>query len=229
MADDEALARRLCHAFTNPALLDQALRHRSARQPTTGDNERLEFLGDALLGLVVAEVLFRQPGDIAESRLSVMRSRLVCRETLAEIGRGLSLTEHLRLGKGELRAGVGHRDSVIADAVEALIGAVYVDAGYAAAEALVLRLLGGRIDRVVQAGGDRDAKSRLQEWLQARGLPVPSYATVRRDGREPDLVYHVACRVAAMDAERVALDRDVRQAEQKAAEIMLGFLVEGGT
>lgn len=227
MADDQALARRLGHRFANPALLVQALRHRSARQATGGDNERLEFLGDALLGFVVADELYHRGDTIDESRLSVMRSRLVCRETLAEIGRGLSLTEHLRLGKGEMRAGIGNRDSVLADAVEAIIGAVYLDAGYAPARELVLRTLGDRLDRVVEAGGDRDAKSRLQEWLQARGLPVPTYVTLRREGREPDFMYHVACRVPAREAERVATDRDVRQAEQKAADIMLNWL-EGG-
>ena len=229
MADDDALARRLGHVFGDATLLDQALRHRSARHPVLGDYERLEFLGDALLGLVVAEALYRRPGDLSEQQMHLLRARLVCRESLAEIGRELRLTEHLRLGKGELRAGVGNRDSVISDAVEALIAAVYVDAGETAARALVLRLLGDRIERGLQSGNERDAKGRLQEWLQARGLPLPNYETLRRDGRDPDFTYHVACRVAARDAERVATDRDVRQAEQKAAELMLGWLMEGGT
>ena len=229
MGDDDALARRLGHAFANGALLDQALRHRSARHPVLGDYERLEFLGDALLGLVVAEALYRLPGELSEREMHLLRARLVCRESLAEVGRALGLTEHLRLGKGELRAGVGNRDSVISDAVEALIAAVYVDAGYAAARALILRLLGDRIERGRAAGTDRDAKGRLQEWLQARGLPLPSYETLRREGRDPEFTYHVACRVAARDAERVAIDRDVRQAEQKAAELMLAWLMEGGT
>lgn len=229
MRDDAIVARRLGHDFANPLLLDQALRHRSARLAGVGDYERLEFLGDALLGFVVADVLTHEHPLAPESELSVMRSHLVRRETLAELGRELALTEHLRLGKGELRAGVAQRDSVLSDAVEALFGAVYLDAGYGSARELILRLLGPRLAQVRVQGGERDAKSRLQEWLQARALSLPTYVTVERAGREPDIVYRVVCRVSAFDVERAAQDRDVRQAEQKAAECMLKFLLETAT
>ncbi len=221
---DAALLRRLGYRFRDPLLLETALRHRSARAPKIGDNERLEFLGDALIGLVIGEALFRHEPPIVESKLSVMRSRLVCRETLAEVARELGLDACLRLGKGERRAGVVNRDSVQADALEAVFGAVYLDAGFAPVQALVLRLFAGRLQQVMATGGDRDAKSRLQEWLQARGLALPVYVLVARSGREPEFTYEIACRVAAKDAEHVALHRDVRQAEQKAAEAMLQWL-----
>ena len=221
---DAALVRRLGYTFRNPLLLETALRHRSARVPKIGDNERLEFLGDALIGLVIGEALYRHEPPIVESKLSVMRSRLVCRETLAEVARELGVDTCLRLGKGERRAGVVNRDSVQADALEALFGAVYLDAGFATVQALVLKLFAGRLQQVVATGGDRDAKSRLQEWLQARGLALPVYVMVARSGRDPEFTYEIACRVAARGAERVAVHRDVRQAEQKAAEAMLQLL-----
>ena len=223
---DAVLVRRLGHSFRNPLLLETALRHRSARVPTIGDNERLEFLGDALIGLVIGEALYRYEPPVVESRLSVMRSRLVCRETLAEVARELGIDACLRLGKGERRAGVVNRDSVQADALEAVLGAVYLDSDFATAQALVLRLFESRLQHVLAVGGDRDAKSRLQEWLQARGLALPVYVTVARAGRDPEFTYEIACRVVAKDAERVASHRDVRQAEQKAAEAMLQWLEE---
>ena len=236
MIDAARLQHPLGHQFRDPALLECALTHRSGG---AANNERLEFLGDAVLGFVIADELFRRCPRAAENRLSVMRAALVRREALAAVGRRLGVAEYLRVGVGERKGGVVRRDSVQADAVEALLAAVFIDAGYDAARAFVLRHFAVEIERVVAEGANKDAKTRLQEYQQARGCPLPVYTTVARDGTEGSFVYRVVCRVpgpsssggaaagkevdmnAGAAVEGCGYDSDVRAARQKAAAALL--------
>ena len=220
MIDAVRLQHPLGHEFRDIALLECALTHRSCGP---NNNERLEFLGDAVLGFIVGDELFRRCPRAAESRLTVMRAALVRREALAVIGRQLGLSEYLRVGHGERKGGVVQRDSVLADAVEALLGAVFIDAGYAAAQAFVLRHFAVAIERVIAEGALKDAKTQLQEYLQAYARPLPVYSTVAREGSEGNFQYHVECRVAGVDDIGTGVDSDVRAAEQKAAAALLAL------
>ena len=222
MTDAARLQHALGHDFRDPALLECALTHRSGGTP---NNERLEFLGDAVLGFVVADALFQRCPRAAESRLTVMRSALVRRASLATVGRKLRLSEFLRVGTGERKGGVFRRDSVLADTVEALLAAVFVDAGYDAARAFVLRHFGADIERVIATGAAKDAKTRLQEHQQALGQPLPVYTTVARDGAEGSFVYRVQCHVPGTTATGFGADGDVRMAEQNAAAALLAALL----
>jgi len=173
----DALARRLGHAFSEPALLEQALAHRSwcGEQGGAPSNERLEFLGDAVLGLVVAEHTYRRYPEFPEGKLAKVRSAVVNARVLAEIAQELGIGEVLLLGKGEETSGGRTKSSILADAVEAVIGAVYLDAQWGAAEALVLSLLDERIERAAAEPDDFDHKSRLQELTVRLGLGTPRY------------------------------------------------------
>ena len=221
MIDAVRLQGPLGYEFRDPTLLESALTHRSGGPK---NNERLEFLGDAVLGFVVADELFRLCPRDAESKLTMMRAALVRREALAGVGRQLGLSEYLRVGTGERKGGVIQRDSVLADAVEALLGAVLVDAGFDTARALVLRLFAVSIERVIAEGTFKDAKTQLQEHLQARARTLPTYRTVARDGSEGNFEYRVECRVVGMDGFGAGVDSDVRAAEQKAAAALLLLL-----
>lgn len=214
MTDLDGFATRLGHCFTDPALLEQALTHRSAGGR---HNERLEFLGDALLGLVIADELYRLRPHADEGELSRMRASLVRRETLAELARGLDLGDHLRLGAGELKSGGYRRDSVLANGLEALIGAAYLDGGFAAGRALLLRLYAERLASLPPQGPEKDPKTRLQEYLQARGLPLPEYSVVEVAGEDHDRTYTVACQVDGLAAPLNGVGLSRRKAEQAAA------------
>ena len=218
------LQQRIGHQFADPALLERALSHRSVG---AGNNERLEFLGDAILGFAVADSLYHTAAAADEGTLSRMRAHLVRRETLAEIARELALGEVLNLGPGELRSGGHARDSILADAVEALIAAVYLDAGIDAARALVHRLLGPRLDQPAAELKKKDPKTRLQEHLQSIGKPLPLYQVVAIDGEQHDQTFRVLCSTEicpAVEAEGPSR----RKAEQAAARHVLA-LVEGIT
>jgi ribonuclease III len=181
----DAFGNRLGHRFGDTSLLDRALSHRSwcAEQPRTESNERLEYLGDAVLGLVVAQHCYVAYPDFAEGRLAKVRSSVVNARVLAEVAEELGVGPVLRLGKGEEASGGREKGSLLADALEALIGAVYVDAGWDAASALVMRMLGERIDRAAVEPNDFDHKSRLQEETVRRGDGVPRYVV---EGWGPD-------------------------------------------
>ena len=214
-------ARALGHRFADVDLVTAALTHRSARG---SHNERLEFLGDAVLSLGVAELLFREFGAAAEGDLSRYRAALVSGESLADVAESLGLGEHLRLGPGELKSGGFRRRSILADALEALIGAVYLDAGFDAARALVERLVRPRLDALPASLALKDAKTRLQEWLQGRGLPLPRYAVLDVRGEPHDQVFTVRCEIDSLAGPFEGRGPSRRRAEQEAAEAVLARL-----
>lgn len=214
----DRLQRRLGHQFGDPDLLRRALTHRSAG---ARNNERLEFLGDAILGFEVAENLYRRHPGASEGELSRARAQLVKRETLARVARRLELGDHLILGPGELRSGGQNRDSILSDAVEAIIAAVFEDAGMEAARALVRRLLEEELAAATPGEQLKDAKTRLQEWLQSRGLALPDYEVVNLEGSAHDQTFTVACRVGELAPETLGQGSSRRKAEQQAAAAML--------
>lgn len=213
-----ALQARLDYRFASPGLLLQALTHRSF---SALHNERLEFLGDAVLGLVVAHLLFAAPGDRAEGDLSRMRANLVREESLHRIALDLGLPPLLRLGAGELRSGGRERASILADAVEAVVGAVYLDGGHEAADRLVRHLLGEIDTAQARQVAAKDAKTALQEWLQGHKLALPQYEVVRTYGAEHARTFEVACRVPGRALQTLGRGRSHRKAEQVAAAAML--------
>ncbi|MDR1968195.1 MAG: ribonuclease III [Burkholderiaceae bacterium] len=214
----QALQSRLNYTFTGTALLQQALTHRSY---SADHNERLEFLGDSVLNLAVAHMLFEALGELPEGDLSRMRARLVRQDSLHALALTLELPGLLRLGEGELRSGGQRRPSILADALEAVIGAVYLDGGFSAANALVRRLF----DRVeitpAMSAAAKDAKTALQEWLQGRKMKLPQYEVVQVLGVAHRQTFEVACIVAQMELRAVGQGASRRAAEQAAAVAML--------
>lgn len=219
----ERLQRRIGYSFRNVDLLQQALTHRSA---AAANNERLEFLGDAILGFETAEYLFHHAGEADEGKLSRMRAHLVKRETLAAIARDLDLGDILILGQGELRSGGQNRDSILADAVEAIIASVYLDGGMERARSLVRDLLGERLTNPGKVLQQKDAKTRLQELLQSRQLPLPAYRVVETSGDQHRQHFLVICSVESLDWECEGRGSSRRKAEQQAAGLFLSRLEE---
>ncbi len=202
-------------------LFETALTHRSAG----GDNnERLEFLGDAVLSLIVAQHLYEHDGDADEGALSRLRSRIVSGESLAQRAAELGLGELLHLGPGELKSGGFRRESILADALEALCGALYLDGGLAAARAGMLRMLGGVITAAGALDELKDPKTRLQELLQGRGLPLPRYSVESIEGELHAQVFQVRCAVESLSIEAAGTGSSRRRAEQEAAARVLGAL-----
>ncbi len=212
------LLEALAYQPADLALFETALTHRSADGPS---NERLEFLGDAVLGLVTAQYLFERFPDADEGSLSQLRSRLVSGESLAQLAAGLGLGELLVLGPGELKSGGFRRESILADALEALCGAVYLDGGLEASRAALLRLLAPALQALSQPAELKDPKTRLQELLQARGLPLPRYSVESVDGELHAQVFRVTCEVEPMAAQATASGSSRRRAEQAAAARVL--------
>jgi ribonuclease III len=208
-------AGSLGHRFRDEALLAQALTHRSASGP---HNERLEFLGDAVLGLVAADILYAAHPDADEGALSRLRTRLVRRETLEVLARSLDLGRHLRLGSGELRSGGHHRASILANALEATFGAVYLDAGLTAAQEVIRKLLAPQIAALGADEDLRDPKTRLQEVLQARGESLPVYEVERVTGLAHAQDFSVTCRIDSLGLLVRGQGPSRRAAEQGAAE-----------
>ncbi|MEM6985510.1 MAG: ribonuclease III [Pseudomonadota bacterium] len=215
------LQTRLGHTFSDSALLELALTHRSAG---SANNERLEFLGDSLLNCVVASELYQLKPDLSEGELSRLRSTLVRGSTLAELAKEIALADHLKMGQGELRSGGFARESIQADAVEALLGAVYLDAGFAACRDVITRLLAQRFANLPSVGALKDPKTQLQEWLQGRGLALPSYHLVRSSGKDHERVFWVACEVEHPALRVEAQGASRRKAEQSAAADVLTAL-----
>lgn len=216
-----ALQDRLGHEFKDPRLLERAVTHRSF---SADHNERLEFLGDSVLNLSVAHWLFEKLNDQAEGDLSRVRANLVKQETLFQLAFDLQLSGVLRLGEGEMRSGGQKRPSILADAVEALIGAVYLDAGYAAAQALVLRLFKDVTVNPQMQAASKDPKTELQEWLQGRKLQLPLYTVVATRGAAHKQMFEVACDIREMGLSQLGLGTSRRAGEQAAAAAMLETL-----
>lgn len=219
----QALCKKLQVTFNDTALLQQALTHRSANAL---NNERLEYLGDAILSFVIAEDLYNRFPQIKEGKLSRLRASLVKGVTLAEIGRELNLSEVLILGPGELKSGGYRRESILSDAVEAIFGALYLDSGLGAVKPLILRLFQERLQSIDVNEVVKDPKTRLQELLQSRKLPLPIYSVseVKTDTTQP--VFEASCQVSKLGKAIVAKGSSHQKAEQKAAERVLTLLEE---
>ena len=217
----QALQTRLGHQFADPLLLARALTHRSVGAE---HNERLEFLGDAVLNLAVSSLLYGRFSGSDEGDLTRVRAHLVREDSLHRAALGLGLPEVLRLSEGEARGGGALRPSILADAVEALIGAAYLDGGFDAACKLVRQLFGELIDSTEVDSWSKDAKTELQEWLQARKLPVPAYRIVATRGQAHAQTFDVECAVAMLGLAELGEGRSRRTAEQEAARRMLGKL-----
>ncbi len=202
----------------DPALLEAALTHRSAGGP---HNERLEFLGDAILNCVVAILVFREFGGADEGELSRFRASLVSGEALAAIAAEIGLGDQLRLGSGELKSGGFRRKSILADSLEAVFGAIYLDGGFEAAAKVIERLIVPRLDRLPSAAELKDPKTRLQEMLQARGLPLPVYTVDSVSGEAHNQLFAVSCSVDALGLKTHASGASRRRAEQAAAQLMI--------
>lgn len=210
----DRLVRALDYEFQDPALLTLALTHRSV---SSQNNERLEFLGDAVLGGIIAAELFLRFPQASEGQLTRLRASLVKGDTLAKIGRELALGEYLSLGSGELKSGGHRRGSILACALEAIIGAVWLDGGDAAARRLVLRLYAARLDEVSPEAAHKDPKTRLQEYMQARKLPLPVYELLSVEGEDHQQTFRVRCRVAGAAGAVEGCGSSRRKAEQDAA------------
>ncbi|QIK37115.1 ribonuclease III [Caldichromatium japonicum] len=217
-------AQVLGHRFQREDLLVQALTHRSFG---AANNERLEFLGDALLGFVIAEILLERFPTANEGTLSRMRAALVKREALAALARDLRLGEVLRLGAGELRTGGHARDSILADALEAVFGAVYLDAGFERARAVVLERFASRLAQIDASESGKDPKTRLQEWLQGARRPLPDYQVLAIEGEQHDQIFTVSCQLQDAELMTQGTGTSRRRAEQSAAERMLELLRRG--
>jgi ribonuclease-3 len=215
---------RLGHAFRDPALLDAALTHRSAGKR---NYERLEFLGDAVLNFAVAVLLYREYPDADEGDLSRYRAALVSGSSLAAVASGLGLGEQLRLGSGELKSGGFRRSSILADSLEALFGAVYLDGGVAAASGVIEALFAGRLGELPAANELKDPKTRLQEHLQARGVALPVYAVEKVSGEPHEHWFVASCEVAAFGLQARGEGSSRRRAEQEAAARLLEQLASG--
>ncbi|MDR5653128.1 ribonuclease III [Ruixingdingia sedimenti] len=217
-AEHRAFAARLGHDFRRPELLVRALTHASIASPTRPDNQRLEFLGDRVLGLVMAEALLMADRAATEGQLAPRFNALVRKETCAEVARDLGLGEVLRLGRSEMLTGGRRKEALLGDAMEAVIAAVYRDAGFEAARAVVLTLWGDRVRRV--KADARDPKTALQEWAQARGLPPPAYTEIARDGPAHQPLFTIAVQLTTGETEQ-AQAGSKRAAEQAAARALL--------
>ena len=222
--DLSAFENRIGHTFDQPDLLLRAVTHASISTPTRPDNQRLEFLGDRVLGLVMAEALLMADARATEGQLAPRFNALVRKETCADVAREVGLGEVLKLGRSEMMSGGRRKEALLGDAMEAVIAAVYIDAGFQAARGVVLRLWGDRIGRV--DADARDAKTALQEWAQARGQRPPSYSELRREGPDHQPVFTVEVRLASGEAE-AARAGSKRQAEQAAAKALLARLEAG--
>lgn len=217
------LMKVLAHNFQDPALLRLAISHRSSG---VDHNERLEFLGDSILNFVIAAELYSRFPAAREGDLTRLRAGLVRGLTLAEIARELKLGEYLSLGMGEQRSGGHQRDSILADALEAIIGALYLDANIELCRARLLEWYKTRLDALVLApgGSSKDAKTRLQEYLQARHMSLPEYQVQQVGGDPHNPVFEVYCSIALLPSPLVGIANTRRQAEQNAADAALEAL-----
>ena len=209
------------YQFIDNALLEQALTHRSVSKSL--NNERLEFLGDSVLSLVITEYLYRNLPDISEGKLSRLRASLVNQKSLADISRGMALGDYIKLGGGELKSGGYRRDSILSDTLEAIIGAIYIDGGFEQASKSVLilyrNLLNNISDKIDQSL--KDAKTQLQEILQSRQLQLPEYEIVQTVGKDHNQLFTVSCKIDVLNLEARGKGSSRKKAEQEAAGLVL--------
>ncbi len=212
------LARKLGYTYQDESLLELALTHRSCGKR---NNERLEFLGDSILNFVIANALFDQFDQAKEGEMSRLRAKLVKGETLAEIGRELGLGDYLRLGSGELKSGGFRRDSILADAVEAIIGSIHLDSDFETAKQFILGLFKDRLAAIDLKKSVKDSKTRLQEFMQSRRKPLPDYQLEKVVGEAHDQTFYISCQVQLLDQSCKGVGSSRRQAEQEAARAAL--------
>lgn len=217
----DILCRALGYRFTDEGLLEQALTHRSVGGT---NNERLEFLGDAILGFVIADELYHRFATATEGQLSRLRSSLVKRETLAEIAHQFKLGDYLNLGPGELRSGGQARASILADGVEAILAAIYLDNGYAEVRRVILDIFNSRLERIDLKSPQKDPKTRLQELLQSRKIELPNYEVREITGSPHDQEFEVSCSIDELNLQEIGSGSSRRRAEQAAARRMLQVL-----
>lgn len=221
----DAIERKIGYKFKEQSLLSQALTHRSHGVP---NNERLEFLGDSVLNCVIARVLFERFSALAEGDLSRVRANLVNQQSLYDVATVLDLGQHVMLGQGEQRSGGSGRPSILADALEAIFGAVFLDAGFEAAANVIASLFEPVIGTLDPAAVAKDPKTRLQELLQGRRMPLPAYSVVDVSGEAHDQSFRVECLVASMDIQTFGEGSSRRAAEQDAAQRAFDKASAGG-
>ena len=209
------LEKKLGYLYVNDDLLKRAITHRSAG---SRHNERLEFLGDSILSLVIAEALYHRFPDVSEGDMRRMRATLVREKTLAELAREFDLGEYLILGPGELKSGGYRRESILADTVEAIIGSIYLDSDMERIRTLLLQWYASRLDEIRPGADQKDPKTRLQEFLQGRRRPLPSYAVIKVKGEAHNQEFTVQCDIEGMEAPVIGVGSSRRKAEQSAAE-----------
>jgi len=209
------LARRIGHPFVDESLFELALTHRSCGKK---NNERLEFLGDSILNFVIADDLFARFPQAKEGELSRLRARMVKGVTLSEVARELGLGDYLRLGSGELKSGGFRRDSILADAVEAIIGAIYLDSDMETARGFILSWFKTRLEKLDLNETLKDSKTRLQEFLQSRRLALPTYELINVEGEAHDQTFYIDCTVTGLPKPAKGIGSSRRQAEQEAAK-----------
>jgi ribonuclease-3 len=209
---------RIAYTFNQPALLQQALTHRSF---SGNNNERLEFLGDGVLNFIIAHQLYNRFNKLAEGDLSRLRAQLVKEASLSEIAFSLNLGDVLKLGEGELKSAGWRRPSILADALEAIIGAVYLDGGFASAEAVVLKLYGDKLNTIDPKVIDKDPKSQLQEYLQSKKLDLPDYNVVLIEGEAHAQNFKVECIIKKLNITTQGEGSSRRIAEQQAAQLAM--------
>jgi ribonuclease III len=219
----ENLIGRLGYQFKNPALLMQALTHRSF---SGNNNERLEFLGDSVLNFIIAHQLYLRFPRLPEGDLSRLRAQLVKESTLSEIAFSLNIGDALKLGEGELKSAGWRRPSILADALEAIIGAVYSDGGFSAAESLVLNLYADKLASIDPKMIEKDAKSQLQEYLQGKKMELPEYGVVLIEGEAHAQTFKIECVIEKLNITTVGEGTSRRIAEQQAAQLALEKIIE---
>lgn len=219
--DISTLGRKLGYAFSDTQLLQTALTHRSVG---SANNERLEYLGDSILNFIIAAELFTRCPGLQEGDLSRMRAYLVKGERLYELATDLQLGEMLQLGAGELKSGGHHRASILADTLEAVLGAIFIDGGFDACKRVILQLYHPLLENLPLPDELKDPKTRLQEWLQSHQLPLPQYEIIRMHGKEHEREFQVACILPHIDARITGVGSSRRKAEQSAASKTLEML-----
>jgi ribonuclease III len=220
--DYSVLTRLLGYHFTDDKLLREALTHRSA---SNNNNERLEFLGDGILNFVIAAELFRRYPDVTEGDLSRLRAELVKKEGLAKVARDLSLSDYVILGGGELKSGGYRRDSILADTVEAILGAVYLDAGFEICKNMILRFYTQQLETIPAPSELKDPKTRLQELLQSHKLALPVYDVTYVEGKAHQQTFTLVCRIEELAIETQGIAGSRRKAEQIAATLALALVL----